>query len=92
MAHNAQTVCFTEVILKRKVNFQDVSPTRKLFCCQSRQLFIAKSDLNLKCVASERVKTWKFDRGGQTVHPTGGILKRQVAFQDLSHTRKVSHH
>ena len=24
---------FTEVILKRKVNFQDVSPTREVSCC-----------------------------------------------------------
>ena len=56
MARKGQTVHFTGVILKRKVNFQDVFPTRKLFCCQSRQLFIAKSDLKLKCVESERVK------------------------------------
>ena len=56
LARNGQTVRFTGVILKRKVYFQDVFPTRKVSRCQSRQLFIAKSDLNLKCVESERVK------------------------------------
>ena len=56
MARNGQTVRFTGVILKRKVNFQDVSLLESCFVVNPDNFFIAKSDLNLKCVESERVK------------------------------------
>ena len=50
---------FTGVILKRKFNFQDVLPTRKVSHPQSDNFFIAKCDPNTVRVASILAKNTK---------------------------------
>ena len=56
LARNGPMVRFTGVILKRKVNFLDVSLLERCLVVNPDNFFIAKSDPNLNCVASERVK------------------------------------
>ena len=56
LARNGQTVRFTGVILKRKINFKFIFPTRKVSRRYQGNFFIAKSEPKLDDMGEKRAK------------------------------------